>query len=229
MFKLFLDPGHGGSDPGAVGNGIREKDITLKIATKIRDFLLNEYSNVTVLMSRTGDTYPTLSDRTNAANSWGANYFLSIHINAGGGTGFESFVYPGVDTPTTTYQSAIHSEIMKLNQLSDRGKKQSNLHVLRESNMPALLTENGFIDNANDAAKMKSDSWIANVARGHVNGLAKAFNLQKKSGAVYHTVIAGDTVYSLSRQYGSTIQQIRDWNGLNANYTIYVGQVLRVK
>ncbi|WP_440706240.1 N-acetylmuramoyl-L-alanine amidase [Heyndrickxia oleronia] len=229
MFKLFLDPGHGGSDPGAVGNGIREKDITLKIATKIRDFLLNEYSNVSVLMSRTGDTYPTLSDRTNAANSWGANYFLSIHINAGGGTGFESFVYPGVGTPTTTYQSAIHSEIMKLNQLSDRGKKQSNLHVLRESNMPALLTENGFIDNANDAAKMKSDSWITNVARGHVNGLAKAFNLQKKSGAVYHTVVAGDTVYSLSRQYGSTIQQIRDWNGLDANYTIYVGQVLRVK
>lgn len=92
MFKLFLDPGHGGSDPGAVGNGIQEKDITLKIATKIRDFLLNEYSDVSILMSRTGDTYPTLSDRTNAANSWGANYFLSIHINAGGGTGFESFV-----------------------------------------------------------------------------------------------------------------------------------------
>ena len=229
MFKLFLDPGHGGSDPGAVGNGIREKDITLKISTKIRDMLLAEYSNVSVLMSRTGDTYPTLSDRTNAANSWGANYFLSIHINAGGGTGFESFVYPGVGTPTTTYQSTIHSEIMKLSQLSDRGKKQSNLHVLRESNMPALLTENGFIDNANDAAKMKSDSWITDVARGHVNGLAKAFNLQKKSGAVYHTVIAGDTVYSLSRQYGSTIQQIRDWNGLDANYTIYVGQVLRVK
>ena len=229
MFKLFLDPGHGGSDPGAVGNGIQEKDITLKIATKIRDFLLNEYSDVYILMSRTGDTYPTLSDRTNAANSWGANYFLSIHINAGGGTGFESFVYPGVGTPTTTYQSTIHNEVMKLNQLSDRGKKQSNLHVLRESNMPALLTENGFIDNANDAAKMKSDSWITDVARGHVNGLAKAFNLQKKSGAVYHTVIAGDTVYSLSRQYGSTIQQIRDWNGLDANYTIYVGQVLRVK
>ena len=229
MFKLFLDPGHGGSDPGAVGNGIREKDITLKIATKIREFLLNEYSNVSVLMSRTGDTYPTLSDRTNAANSWGANYFLSIHINAGGGTGFESFVYPGVGTPTTTYQSTIHSEIMKLSQLSDRGKKQSNLHVLRESNMPALLTENGFIDNANDAAKMKSDSWITNVARGHVNGLAKAFNLQKKSEAVYHTVVSGDTVYSLSQQYGSTIQQIRDWNGLDANYTIYVGQVLRVK
>lgn len=229
MFKLFLDPGHGGSDPGAIGNGLQEKDVTLKIATKIRDFLLNEYSNVSILMSRTGDTFPSLTDRTNAANSWGADYFLSIHINAGGGTGFESFIYPGTSAPTTTYQSVIHAEVLKLNQLYDRGKKQSNLHVLRETNMPALLTENGFIDNANDAAKMKSLIWIENVARGHVNGLEKAFNLQKKSGVVYHTVVAGDTVYSLSRQYGSTIQQIKDWNNLDDNYTIYVGQVLRVK
>ncbi|GIN87646.1 hypothetical protein J6TS2_40320 [Heyndrickxia sporothermodurans] len=229
MFKLFLDPGHGGSDPGAIGNGLQEKDVTLSISTKIRDILLNEYNDVSILMSRTGDTFPSLSDRTNAANAWGANYFLSIHINAGGGTGFESYVYPGVGAPTTTYQTAIHDEVMKVNQLSDRGKKQSNLHVLRESNMPALLTENGFIDNANDAAKMKNATWIESVARGHVNGLATAFNLQKKSGAVYHTVVAGDTVYSLSIKYGSTTQQIKDWNGLDDNYTIYVGQVLRVK
>lgn len=229
MFKLFLDPGHGGSDPGAIGNGLQEKDVTLSISTKIRDILLNEYNDVSILMSRTGDTFPSLSDRTNAANAWGANYFLSIHINAGGGTGFESYVYPGVGAPTTTYQTTIHDEVMKVNQLSDRGKKQSNLHVLRESNMPAILTENGFIDNANDAAKMKNATWIESVARGHVNGLATAFNLQKKSGAVYHTVVAGDTVYSLSIKYGSTTQQIKDWNGLDDNYTIYVGQVLRVK
>ncbi|WP_143286936.1 LysM peptidoglycan-binding domain-containing protein, partial [Caenibacillus caldisaponilyticus] len=99
---------------------------------------------------------------------------------------------------------------------------------LRESAMPALLTENGFIDNASDAAKMKSSFWLDKVARGHVNGLALAFNLQKNT-AVYHTVVAGDTVYSLSQQYGSTIDQIKEWNHLDDNYTIYVGQVLRVK
>lgn len=229
MFKLFLDPGHGGSDPGATANGLQEKDLTLNIATNIRDILLNKYTNVSILMSRTGDTYPTLTQRTNAANSWGADYFLSIHINAGGGTGFESYVYPEAGAPTTTYQSTIHAEVLKLNELTDRGKKQSDLHVLRESTMPALLTENGFIDNAYDAAKMKSSSWITNVARGHVNGLAKAFNLQKKSTAVYHTVLAGDTVYSLSREYGSTIAQIKSWNHLDDDYTIYVGQILRVK
>ena len=66
-------------------------------------------------MSRTGDTFPSLQQRTNAANSWGADYFLSIHINAGGGTGFESFVDKGVGAETLKYQSIIHEEIMKGN------------------------------------------------------------------------------------------------------------------
>lgn len=131
--------------------------------------------------------------------------------------------------PTTTYQNYIHAEVLKLNQLRDRGKKQENFHVLRESRMPAILTENGFIDNPSDANLMKTSSWITNVARGHVNGLVKCFNLQRKSGPVYHTVVAGDTVYSLSKKYGSTVQQIKEWNNLDDNYTIYVGQVLRVK
>lgn len=228
MFKLFLDPGHGGTDPGAVGNGLQEKNVTLQIATRIRDILTAEYSNVSILMSRTGDQTVSLTERTNAANAWGANYFLSIHINAGGGTGFESYIYPNVGAPTTTYQRVIHQEVVKVNELTDRGMKQADLHVLRESAMPALLTENGFIDNASDAAKMKSSAWLDKVARGHVNGLALAFNLQKNT-AVYHTVVAGDTVYSLSQQYGSTIDQIKEWNHLDDNYTIYVGQVLRVK
>lgn len=181
MFKLFLDPGHGGSDSGAVGNGLKEKDLTLSISTKIFDILTSEYNDVAVRMSRTGDTFPTLTQRTNDANTWGADFYLSVHMNSGGGTGFESFVYPNVGVPTTTYQSAIHEEIMKVIGLRDRGKKQSNLHVLRESNMPALLTENGFIDNALDSAKMKDQNWINSVARAHVSGLEKSFNLKKKA------------------------------------------------
>ncbi|MBK3493475.1 N-acetylmuramoyl-L-alanine amidase [Viridibacillus sp. YIM B01967] len=229
MVKIFIDPGHGGSDSGATANGIQEKDITLKIGMKIRNILTAEYSNVSILMSRTGDTFPSLSDRTNAANGWSADYFLSVHINSGGGTGFESYVYPGVGAPSTTYQNYIHSEVQKLNQLTDRGKKQSDFHVLRESNMPAILTENGFIDTANDAAKMKSDAWITNIARGHVNGLVKCFNLPNKDSATFHTVVSGDTVYSLGIKYGSTADQIKEWNSLDSNYTINVGQVLRVK
>ncbi|KAA9011880.1 N-acetylmuramoyl-L-alanine amidase family protein [Niallia endozanthoxylica] len=188
MFKLFLDPGHGGSDPGAVGNEIQEKDITLSISKVIQETLASEYSDVEVKMSRTGDTFPSLSQRTNEANKWGADFFLSIHINAGGGTGFESFVYPNVGVPTTTYQNIIHDEIMKVIGLNNRGKRQSDLHILRESNMPSLLTESGFIDNPFDAGKMKDPNWIQAVGRAHVKGLERAFNLQRKN-PVYDVII----------------------------------------
>ncbi|SES23165.1 LysM domain-containing protein [Psychrobacillus sp. OK032] len=91
-----------------------------------------------------------------------------------------------------------------------------------------LLTELLLI-GTHAAAKLKTSSFIESLARSHVNGIANCFNLPNKSTAVYHTVKSGDTVYSLSQAYGSTAQQIKDWNGLDANYTIYIGQVLRVK
>lgn len=195
--KLYLDPGHGGSDPGSQGSGLKEKDINLDIALRIRDMLTNDYKNVEVKMSRTSDVYKSLDQRTNDANAWGADYFLSIHCNAfnGSAQGYEDYIHSSLSDSSTTarYQNIIHAEITKVNQLTDRGKKKANYHVLRESTMPALLSENGFIDNNHDAALMKEASWRQKVAQGHVNGLAKAFNLQEKqddSGTVYK-VIAG--------------------------------------
>ena len=104
MVKIFIDPGHGGKDPGAVANGIQEKNITLQISSRIRDILLSEYEDVSVLMSRTEDQTVGLDSRTNAANNWGADYYVSVHINSGGGSGFESFVYPGVSRQTRAFQ-----------------------------------------------------------------------------------------------------------------------------
>lgn len=226
MVKIFIDPGHGGTDPGGVGNNLTEKTLTLQIGNRIRDILLAEYSNISILMSRTSDVTRSLPERTNAAKAWGADFFLSIHTNAGGGTGYEDYIYPGSLAPVTTYQGNMHAEILKVVNFSDRGQKTANFHVLRESTMPSLLTENGFIDNVNDANKLKTATFIENIVRGHVSGIVKCFNLPKK--AIYHTVINGDTVYSLSQQYGSTIQQIKSWNNLDNNYSIYPGQVLRV-
>ena len=181
MVKLYIDPGHGGSDPGAVGNGIEEKNITLQIAIQIRDILLAEYENVSVQMSRTDDQTVSLDARTNAANNWNADFFLSVHINSGGGSGFESFVYPGVGRPTVTYQELIHQKVLEQVQFIDRGLKQSSFHVLRESNMDAILTENGFIDHSEDAGKLKSSGFLENLARGHAYGIADAFGLPKKA------------------------------------------------
>lgn len=184
MVKIYLDPGHGGSDPGAQGNGLQEKNVTLSIAKRVRDMLVNEYSNATVKMSRTGDQTVKLIERTNEANAWGADYFLSIHINSGGGTGYEDYIYSGLsdNSHTANLRNTIHAEVSKLINMRNRGKKKANFHVLRESAMPAMLTENGFIDTKADADKMKQNSWLDSVARGHVNGLAKALSLKNGGG-----------------------------------------------
>ncbi|WP_342433112.1 N-acetylmuramoyl-L-alanine amidase [Neobacillus sp. FSL H8-0543] len=183
--KLYLDPGHGGTDPGASGNGIREKDITLDIAQKIRSILINSYENIEIKMSRTGDTTKSLSQRTNEANAWDADFYLSIHCNAANSSarGYEDYIYSGVSNSsrTATYQDIIHAEVIKLNQLINRGQKKANFHVLRETKMDAFLSENGFIDNPEDAALMKQNSWRQSVAQGHATGVAKAFKLKAKT------------------------------------------------
>lgn len=96
LFKLYLDPGHGGTDSGAIGNGLQEKDLTLDIALRIRTLLLNNYENVDVNMSRETDVFVSLAERTNAANNWQADYFLSIHINSADSSsanGYEDYIY----------------------------------------------------------------------------------------------------------------------------------------
>lgn len=183
MVKIYIDPGHGGTDSGAVGNGLKEKDVTLAIATRVKNMLVNEYSNATVRMSRTGDQTVSLTQRTTDANAWGAAFYMSIHINAGGGNGYEDYIHSNLSDSSATAQvrNTIHAEIVKLVDMPNRGKKKADFHVLRETNMQAILTENGFIDYASNAAKMKTSSWLNNVARGHVNGLEKALGLKKNS------------------------------------------------
>lgn len=231
MVKIYIDAGHGGGDPGAVGFGLKEKDLTLEIAKNIRNILQKEYENVKVKMSRTKDVEKSLDDRTNEANSWGADLFLSIHINAGRGTGYEDFIYTSEsrESKTRMIQESIHAEVMKVIDIPDRGLKQADLHVLRESKMPAILTESGFIDQQSDAEKLKNIDWLEKVARGHANGIVKSFKLKKKekskrkskrkstaskSKVKTHTIKKGETLWSIAKQYGTTVEKLE---GLNPN------------
>ncbi|WP_117160818.1 N-acetylmuramoyl-L-alanine amidase [Paraliobacillus sp. X-1268] len=186
MTKIFIDPGHGGNDSGASSNGLVEKDITLNIALKLQQILNDSYQNVTTRLSRTTDQSVSLTNRTNAANDWNADYYLSIHINAGGGVGFESYIWNGnfaSKSETERLRSTIHDEIVETIGWRDRGKKEANFHVLRETTMPAILTENGFIDNDAEAEEMKTPQWIEQVARAHASGIAQAFELEEDSNA----------------------------------------------
>ena len=111
----------------------------------------------------------------------GADYFLSIHINAGGGTGFESYNYSGsVSSFTVTARNMIHQKVATYFSgfgLRNRGKKRADFAVLRETKMAAALLECGFIDQAKDAALLKSDSFLNGVASNIAAGIAMMLHL----------------------------------------------------
>lgn len=177
----MLDAGHGGKDSGAVGLGLKEKDLTLAIVKKIGK-LLGEYEGVKVLYTRTDDRFLELSERAALANKADTDFFHSVHINATPtGTGFESFIYTNASEKSVAYQNVIHPEVIKaIGNVKDRGKKRANFAVVRQTNMPSILTESLFIDNPNDNKLLKQDSFLDKVAQGHVNGYVKAFGLKKK-------------------------------------------------
>ena len=239
--KVLIDPGHGGHDSGAVGHGLKEKDLTLKIAKKIRD-MLSKYSNVVVKLTREDDRYLSLSQRAKIANDWKADIFISIHINSAtnkNALGFESFVWNGgLGAATIANQNVIHAEIVRSTGWRDRGKKRANFAVLRNTKMPAILTENGFISNASDAAKLKQDSFLNKIAKGHVDGLVKACGLKKKVSTPFksknntstgtYTVKPGDTLWGISQRFGMTVGELKALNGLKSDL-IVTGQKLKVK
>jgi N-acetylmuramoyl-L-alanine amidase len=138
MVKIYLDAGHGGKDSGAVGNGLLEKNVTLEIIKRIDALLRANYKDVEIMQTRTTDVFLTLDERTNKANNWKADVFLAVHINSGptSARGFESHIYTDVGADTKAFQNVMHENIfgqVRADGVTDRGKKQSNFHVLRES------------------------------------------------------------------------------------------------
>src|SRR5690625_2771290 len=135
MAKIFIDAGHGGRDPGAVGSKSRESDNVLKVAKRLKT-LLESYGH-TVRLSRSTDKYLTLSERSRMANTWGADYFLSLHNNAfanKSASGFETFIYNGnVSQSTKDFQNVVHDAISSKIGITNRGKKKANFAVLRQT------------------------------------------------------------------------------------------------
>jgi N-acetylmuramoyl-L-alanine amidase len=182
---FYLDPGHGGVDSGCTGNGLIEKVTNLIIAKKVGSRLQN-YENVEVRYTRETDVYVSLNDRAKMANSSGATFFLSLHSDANANTeanGATSYRHPNASNRTKAIQDLIHIEYSKVltkYDIANRGCRTANFAVLRETSMSAILLENLFITNAKDAEKLKSDAFLNDLADGIVNGLVRAFSLEKK-------------------------------------------------
>ena len=205
---VVLDPGHGGTDSGAVGNGLQEKDLNLKIAKYCKEEL-EQYSGVTVYMTReddrylgnkVGDSASDLANRVSKAEAWGANLLVSIHINSGGGQGVEVY-YPNSNYNATIGKNGedsaqqILDELVKLG-LKSRGIKIRTVNydqypdgsledwygIIRRSKyagFTGIIVEHAFIDNVNDAEKLKDESFLKQCGIADATGIANHYGLTK--------------------------------------------------
>ncbi len=184
-YKVCLDPGHGGSDPGAVGYVV-EKDVTLDICLRLRDLLNQDTSNPAgggawkVYMTRDSDVYVSLQSRVDYANSKGVDRFISTHNNACdycGGHGTETYWYTAGSAESHDLATRIQDRVHTLLGTQDRGVKQANFYVLKYTSMPAVLVEVAFVDHPDDAAKLADPSMRQQAARGEMHGLQQHFGV----------------------------------------------------
>lgn len=177
-FVVVLDPGHGGKDPGAVVNNIREADLTLSIARKVRE-ILEDRRGIEVLLTRSWDEFVPLAKRTPRAMGVSTDnqsrnvIFVSIHANASGtgeARGYEIWVrYPeSLKLAGWMDISLAHSTEL---QLPSRGIKQGRLFVLRQREVPSVLVEVGFLDNPKDRAYITSPSGKQAISLGIARGI----------------------------------------------------------
>lgn len=190
MVKIALDAGHGKNTSGkrSPDGKVREWYINEAVRKKVES-KLKDYENVSILTvsDKSGNTDVSLSQRTRKANEWGADIYVSIHHNAFGSGGWnsaegvETFVYTSRPKESLRLAQYVQDELVKRTGLKNRGVKASNLHVVRETKMPAILVEGGFMTNKEEAALMQTDKYQDQMATAIVNGIDKFFNLKKKA------------------------------------------------
>ena len=170
-YKVFIDPGHGGYDNGAVQNGVLEDEINLQISQKIEAKL--KAKGVQVKMSRYDDTYLSLTQRSRMANNWGSDIFVSIHQNSAtssSANGIETYYYSSRQD-SRELATEIQNDLIKATNAVNRGVKTANYSVIQTARMSSNLVECGFISNPTEAKNLSSSSYQDKVAEGIVNGI----------------------------------------------------------
>lgn len=191
---IVIDPGHGGTDPGAIGvTGLKEKDFNLDVALRLSQ-LLNRLG-AKVVMTRTEDVYIPLEERPAVANKLGADVFVSIHANAStnpqaNGTTTYYHVNTTDSLPASLSKASaqlaecVQQALVQTLQLNDQGSKTDpgkGFVVLRESQVPAILIEAAFLSNKSDEALLKKDDFREKVAEGIMTGLIEYFSESRSS------------------------------------------------
>ena len=183
---ITLDPGHGGSDPGAIGaSGLKEKQITLEISLRVKELLEKEGAKVYMTRTTDKDVYgPNASDRAelqarvNVAEKYNSDLFISLHINSSVNKsvgGFSSYYYPKTDNDLKIAK-AIQDKFAKNFGVDNLGVRQANFYVVKRCSMPATLLEMCFISNPKEEKLMKSRWFQKKTARLIVEGVENYFD-----------------------------------------------------
>lgn len=175
-YTVFIDPGHGGNDKGTQSKTSNryEKDLTLQISKKLANKLAKQ-KDIQVVVSRTDDTYVSLMDRVNLAKNSSADVLISIHLNAekngNTATGIETWYRNKATDGSKELAQAVQSTIASYVKVRDRGIIENNFEVLRESNMPAILVECGFLTTPSEEQKIINEKYQEQLTEGIVQGI----------------------------------------------------------
>ena len=175
--KVVIDAGHGGSDYGAIRNGINEKDITLDVAKRVETLLKKE--GYAVKMTRTSDVYVSLQGRCDISNAYDPDIFVSIHVNSSVRpeiTGIETHYY---HQESMSLAQTLHSSLASNINSKNRGLFKSKFYVINHTTAPSILMEIGFISNDGERAQLVSEKRKQDTAKAIAEGVKNYFKHNK--------------------------------------------------
>ena len=177
---VVIDPGHGGFDIGAKVQSVEEKALALKTGTLVKRYLHD--MGYRVILTRSRDVFIPLKKRTAIANDTKSKLFVSIHFNAFKGTsvkGVEIYYYnkgsKWRQNASKKVAQTVLSALLNATGATSRGVKIGNFHVIRETYMPAILIEGGFITNPQERNSLKDQRYVEKMARSIAEGIDKYF------------------------------------------------------
>ena len=234
--KIVIDAGHGGDDSGATGNGIIEKDLTLKIAQYIKKRF--DELGITSSMTRTDDSTLDPADRVKKALSFYGNgndvILLSNHINAGGGDGAEIiYALRNNDTLSKGIASNIENAGQNVRKYYQRrlpsDSSKDYYFMMRDTpDTESIIVEYGFLDSVGDDVTQLKNNY-EKYAEAVVKGVAEYIGVPYyQEGVQYYTVAKGDSLWSIAKKFNITVDKLKAMNNLSSNL-LQIGQKLIVK
>ena len=225
--KICIDPGHGGTDPGAGGNGLQEAAVCLDTSSKFKAWLDLDTADAagggtwSVIRTRTTDVFVELQDRCDYANNNSAARFMAIHNNSAtaAATGIETFCWGSGSANSFDLRDKVQAEAVAMWPLSNRGGKTANYVVVKNTNMPAELHEMAFITNSGDAVYLGSSTHKDNHAKAELFAIQRHYGLAKytPTSGFTTTVENGSAGWSASASWTASTS-VAGYSGANYHY-----------